>query len=201
MRSYLLATIVGLAGLAVGASCRRPRQARTCAAGGGPGSRHPCLATRSQASRARPRCLSPSPRRRSRHCQRPGRPRQHRSGPASATATPSAQAASDLPNVDVAAHAVHAVPGNDDATAPTVTLQDRDGRTIKQLKADSGLAPGYVPSVGPGGARSYASNAPPYAGTRAPVMVPPVAGSQLGDGAAAECTSSSAARVRRRGGR
>jgi endonuclease YncB( thermonuclease family) len=95
---------------------------------------------------------------------------------------PPAPAAPDLPTVDVAPLAVHIVPNDDTSPAPTVTLQDRDGRTIREIKPAQGLSPTYVPSVGPGSGRSFAPSSPaPYysPGPSGPVMVPPINGSRL----------------------
>jgi endonuclease YncB( thermonuclease family) len=88
-------------------------------------------------------------------------------------ASPAKPAASDLPNVDVAPHTVHAVP---DAEPPStaVTIVDRNGRTIKQLQPSSGLSPTYVPSVGPGGAAAGSSR-----GSTRPNLVPPASNSRL----------------------
>lgn len=167
MRSYVLAAIAGLAGFAAGAAVVEfgrpapPPSAVAPAQPSGPGD------TAAIAPVAPPPSPSPSPSPSPdvTTLPGPGTPAATSPGPASDTAAPAARTdpdrPPDLPNVDIASHAVHAVPSNDEAPAPTVTLQDRDGRKIKDLKPDSGLAPGYVPSVGPGGARSYASTTPP----------------------------------------
>jgi endonuclease YncB( thermonuclease family) len=88
---------------------------------------------------------------------------------ATAGATPPAKLpASDLPSVDVASRTVHTVP-DAEPPAPSVTIVDRNGRTLKELQPSSGLSPTYVPSVGPGGAgASTASRGPAR-----PVLVPP----------------------------
>jgi endonuclease YncB( thermonuclease family) len=93
--------------------------------------------------------------------------------PPASPAKPVNPPASDLPNVDVAPHTVHAVP---DAEPPStsVTIVDRNGRTIKELQPSSGLSPTYVPSVGPGGAAAGSSH-----GSARPILVPPVANSRL----------------------
>jgi endonuclease YncB( thermonuclease family) len=104
------------------------------------------------------------------------------SEPAPAASAPAAPAAPDLPTVDVTPLAVHTVPNDDTSPVPTVTLQDRDGRTIKEIKPAQGLSPTYVPSVGPGSRQSFASTAPAPSyslGPSGPVMVPPINGSRL----------------------
>jgi len=92
--------------------------------------------------------------------------------PATAEATPPAKPpGSDLPNVDVAPLAVHPVPDGE-PPAPSVTIVDREGRTLRELHPSSGLSPGYVPSVGPGGATSSAGR-----GSTRPILVPPASNS------------------------
>jgi endonuclease YncB( thermonuclease family) len=93
--------------------------------------------------------------------------------PTAETTPPASSPGSDLPNVDVAPRTVHAVP---DAEPPSesVTIVDRNGRTIKQLQPSSGLSPTYVPSVGPGGAASSTSR-----GATRPLLVPPASNSRL----------------------
>ncbi|HEX3970688.1 MAG TPA: hypothetical protein VHX19_05170 [Stellaceae bacterium] len=93
---------------------------------------------------------------------------------ATAAATPPASSpGSDLPTVDVAPRTVHVVP---DAEPPpeSVTIVDRNGRTIRQLQPSSGLSPTYVPSVGPGGSASSGSR-----NSARPFLVPPAANSRL----------------------
>jgi len=92
---------------------------------------------------------------------------------ATAEATPPAKSpSSDLPDVDVAPRIVHTVPDTEPPAA-SVTIVDRNGRTLKELNPSAGLSPTYVPSVGPGGA-STASR-----GATRPVLVPPVPNSRL----------------------
>ena len=90
---------------------------------------------------------------------------------ATAEAPPPATApGSDLPNIDVAPHIVHAVPDTEPPSA-SVTIVDRNGRTLKELGPSAGLSPTYVPSVGPGGGSSSGR------GSTRPLLVPPVANS------------------------
>jgi endonuclease YncB( thermonuclease family) len=79
---------------------------------------------------------------------------------------------SDLPSVDVAPLTVHTVP---DAEPPgtSVTIVDRNGRTLKELTPSGGLSPTYVPSVGPGGAQTASR------GPSRPVLVPPAPNSRI----------------------
>ena len=83
---------------------------------------------------------------------------------AAASPTPAKPPASDLPNVDVAPRTVHTVPDTEPPAA-SVTIVDRNGRTLKEINPSAGLSPTYVPSVGPGGAataaRGSARPAPP----------------------------------------
>jgi endonuclease YncB( thermonuclease family) len=81
---------------------------------------------------------------------------------------------SDLPNVDVVPRTTHAVP---DAEPPptSVTIVDRNGRTLKELQPSSGLSPSYVPSVGPGGGGASGS----ARGSTRPILVPPPSNSRL----------------------
>ncbi|HVA15204.1 MAG TPA: hypothetical protein VNF99_18290 [Stellaceae bacterium] len=99
------------------------------------------------------------------------------SPPAPTPQPPPAPAVSDLPNVDVAPLVVHTVP---DAAppVPTVTLLNRDGRTIKEFKPSAPLSPSYVPSPSATDtARSPSFYAPRGANSRAataaPILVPP----------------------------
>lgn len=171
MRNYTLAMIVGLAGLAVGAAVivlgRHTPPVPAVATAPAPGEAVASLPPPAPQAASSPETAPP----------------EAAPAPASeaAAAPPPSPAASDLPNIDVAPHVVHAVPTNDNEPAPTVTLQDREGRTIKEIKPSAGLSPGYVPSVGPGSGRSFASTAPPRspALSSGPVMVPPIPGSQL----------------------
>jgi len=168
MRNYVLAAIVGLAGLTVGAAVDILSRHVS------PPVAAPALSARQEDAVASLPPPEPAPE------ATPTAP--DASGPAApgpAATAPPAPAASDLPNVDISSHAVHAVPSDDTSQVPTITLQDRNGRTLKELKPDSGLSPGYVPSVGPGGARSLASTARPSSAGSAPVLVPPVGGSRL----------------------
>ena len=77
---------------------------------------------------------------------------------AAAEAPPAKPPASDLPTVDVAPRTAHAVPDTE-PPAPSVTIVDRNGRTLKQINPSAGLSPTYVPSVGPGGAKTAARGA------------------------------------------
>jgi endonuclease YncB( thermonuclease family) len=88
--------------------------------------------------------------------------------PVTAQAMPAKPPGSDLPNVDVAPRTVHAVP-DAEPPAASVTIVDRNGRTLKEINPSAGLSPTYVPSVGPGGA----ATAP--RGSARPVLVPPPA--------------------------
>ena len=65
-------------------------------------------------------------------------------GPRPATvaeaAPPAKPPASDLPSVDVAPLTVHTVPDSE-PPAPSVTVVDRNGRTLKELNPSAGLSP------------------------------------------------------------
>jgi len=167
MRNYLLAMIVGLAGLTVGAAVivlGRHTPPQVPAATTAPSESGEAVVSLPPASEP---ASSPGAK-----VASPATP-----SPQPETATTAVAAAPDLPSVDIAPHPVHTVPNNDDTPAPTVTLQDRNGRTIKEIKPAPGLSPTYVPSVGPGSARSFASTAPSYAPPPSgPVMVPPIPG-------------------------
>ena len=89
--------------------------------------------------------------------------------PATTEATPPAKPpGSDLPNVDVPSLTVHTVP-DAEPPAASVTVVDRNGRTLKELKPSGGLSPTYVPSVGPGGGGASSSSR----GSTRPILVPP----------------------------
>jgi len=75
-----------------------------------------------------------------------------------ASPTPAKPPASDLPNVEVAPRTVHTVPDSEPPAA-SVTIVDRNGRTVKEINPSAGLSPTYVPSVGPGGAASASRGA------------------------------------------
>ena len=96
--------------------------------------------------------------------------------PMPAQATPPAKPpASDLPSVDVAPLTVHTVPDAEPPEAAPVTVVDRNGRMLAELKPSAGLSPTYVPSVGPGGAgASIASRGPARS-----EFVPPAPNSRL----------------------
>jgi endonuclease YncB( thermonuclease family) len=80
---------------------------------------------------------------------------------------------SDLPNVDIAKLPVHPVP-SEEPTVPTVTLEDRNGKTLKQIQPEPPAPPPQVataPTVTPG------IVLPRNSGSRnaaAPALVPPV---------------------------
>ena len=82
-----------------------------------------------------------------------------------ASPTPAKPPASDLPNVEVAPRTVHTVPDSEPPAA-SVTIVDRNGRTVKEIHPSAGLSPTYVPSVGPGGAATASR------GAALPVPVP-----------------------------
>jgi endonuclease YncB( thermonuclease family) len=69
---------------------------------------------------------------------------------------------------------VHTVP-DAEPPAPSVTVVDRNGRTLKELKPSAGLSPTYVPSVGPGGGGASAG----ARGSARPVLVPPASNQRL----------------------
>ena len=159
MRHYLLATLVGAAGLAVGAAFVVL-------------SRHapPTIAT------APPAALETSGGEATVSLPPAGTPPQAAALTQANAAAPPAEApagppASDLPSVDVAPLVVHTVPESEPPAA-SVTVVDRNGRTLRELKPSAGLSPTYVPSVGPGGASSGARAA------SRPMFVPPVGNSR-----------------------
>lgn len=189
MRNLALAIVVGLSGLAIGAALvvlerHLPERA-------GEAAKPPVQTAVILPPAAAPAATAPA---------KPGAPAAPTvasqapapgSAPASgaAAATPPAPpAAPDLPTVDVAPLTVHAVP-TEDQTPPTVTLLDRDGRTIREIHPAAPLDPGYRPSVGPGSAQSFGALTPPRAYARRnsaspqialaePRLVPPIANSR-----------------------
>jgi endonuclease YncB( thermonuclease family) len=96
---------------------------------------------------------------------------------ATAEAPPAKPPGSDLPSIDVAPLAVHSVP-DAEPSATSVTIVDRNGRTVKELHPSSGLSPTYVPSVGPGGGGASASRS-----TTRPILVPPAGNSRIASAA------------------
>jgi endonuclease YncB( thermonuclease family) len=170
MRQYLLAALVVAAGLAVGAAVVvLGRHAPPPAA-------MPPVASEPMGGGEATAALPPST------PEVPATPETAAAPPPLATAEATPPAAkppgSDLPNVDVAPRTVHAVPDAEPPSA-SVTIVDRNGRTLKELQPSSGLSPGYVPSVGPGGA---ASNTP--RGSTRPILVPPAGNSRVASAAA-----------------
>jgi endonuclease YncB( thermonuclease family) len=164
MRQYLLAALIVAAGLAIGAAVVvLDRHAPPIP----PIARQPAGGSEATAA------LPPS------EAETPSTPEIAAAPPpATAEATPPAKPAgsdlphSDLPSVDVAPRTVHTVP---DVEPPgsSVTIVDRNGRTLKELGPSSGLSPGYVPSVGPGGAQTASRGSP------RPVLVPPSPNSRI----------------------
>jgi endonuclease YncB( thermonuclease family) len=98
-------------------------------------------------------------------------PEPPQDAPKAAAGEPPKPPGSDLPNVDVAPRTVHTVP-DAEPPAASVTIVDRNGRTLKEINPSAGLSPTYVPSVGPGGAASAARGS-----TRLPP--PPLPNSRL----------------------
>jgi endonuclease YncB( thermonuclease family) len=172
MRNYVLAVIVGLAGLTVGAAVivlnhRVPAPAPGASA-------PPAAADQAAASLPAP---EPAPTAAPDSAQ----PVAPQPAPEVAAAPPAPPAAPALPNVDVAPLTVHAVP-DEEPPAPTVTLVDRDGRTIREIKPSAPLSPTYQPSVGTAAtSQRFASNVPPppARSASAPVLVPPIGNSRL----------------------
>src|SRR6185437_5931992 len=167
MRQYLLAALIAAAGLAVGAAVvvldRRAPLPVAASAAPSP------VASEPVGGEATATLPLPAP-------EQPATPETAPAPPpATADATPPAKPpGSDLPNVDVAPRVVHSVPDAEPPSAPSVTVVDRNGRTLKELKPSAGLSPTYVPSVGPGGAgASVASRGSPR-----PVL-PPAPNSRL----------------------
>jgi endonuclease YncB( thermonuclease family) len=159
MRQYLLAALVAAAGLTVGAAvvvlgrhappAAAPPVASAPGGGGAATASLPPTAPEATQAPAAPDATPAPP-------------------PATAEATPPAKPpGSDLPNVDVPSLAVHTVP-DAEPPAESVTVVDRNGRTLKELKPSGGLSPTYVPSVGPGGGASATSR-----GSTRPILVPP----------------------------
>ncbi|HXE28564.1 MAG TPA: hypothetical protein VN656_08620 [Stellaceae bacterium] len=168
MRQYLLAALIAAAGLAVGAAVvvldRRAPLPVAASAAPSPVASEP---VGGEATAALP---LPAP-------EQPATPETAPAPPpATADATPPAKPpGSDLPNVDVAPRVVHSVPDAEPPSAPSVTVVDRNGRTLKELKPSAGLSPTYVPSVGPGGAGASVASR----GTTRPGLVPPAPNSRL----------------------
>lgn len=178
MRNLVLAIVVGLAGLAVGAALVVLERHLPELAGGAPAA--PGQTAVILPPKAAPAATVPA--------APTAPPAGSGAAAAAAPAPPPAPAAPDLPTVDVAPLTVHPIP-SDDGPAPTVTLLDRDGRTIKEIRPAAPLDPGYRPSVGPGSAQSFAALAAPRGFARRgapspqialeePGLVPPIAGSR-----------------------
>ncbi|HEY1502644.1 MAG TPA: hypothetical protein VGF92_00020 [Stellaceae bacterium] len=175
MRQYLLAALLAVAGLAVGAAVvvldRRAPEPRgalsiTSEPAGGevpePGSAP--QAPVPEADQQAPTVEAPPT---------PPSAGAEKSPSVTADATPPAKPSkSDLPSVNVAPLTVHTVPDSEPPAA-SVTVVDRNGRTLKELKPSEGLSPTYVPSVGPGGAATASR------GPARPGLIPPVTNSRL----------------------
>jgi endonuclease YncB( thermonuclease family) len=168
MRNYALATVVGLAGLTVGVAVI-VLDRRVSA----PVPSVPPLAADRIAESLPPAAPEPPP-------PAPAPELAAAAPEQSAAAAPSPPAASDLPNVDIAPLTVHPVP-NDEPPAPTVTLVDRNGRTIREIRPSAAPSPTYQPSIGPAPTtQRFASIAgPPPRAASAPVMVPPIGNSRF----------------------
>jgi endonuclease YncB( thermonuclease family) len=166
MRQYLLAALVAAAGLAVGAAAVVLDHRAPPPVAPPPFAREPAGGGEATAALPPPEAAAP---------ERLAAPETAPVPPAATAAAtpPAAPPASDLPNVDVAPRTVHTVP---DAEPPStsVTIVDRNGRTLKELQPSSGLSPTYVQSVGPGGAASSRSR-----GSTRPILAPPASNSRL----------------------
>lgn len=169
MRQYLLAALVAAAGLAVGAAVVVLDRHTPPIGSLAPASRPPVASEPGGGGEATAALPPPS-------AEQPQAPGTAPSAPpATAEATPPAKPpGSDLPNVDVAPRVVHTVP-DAEPPAASVTVVDRNGRTLRELKPSAGLSPGYVPSVGPGGAGASVASR----GSSRPVLVPPAPNSRL----------------------
>jgi endonuclease YncB( thermonuclease family) len=174
MRQYLLAALVAAAGLTVGAAVvvldRHAPPAGSLApaasppVASAPGAHEPMGGGEATAALPPPSVEQPAPPETA-----PGAP------PATSEASPPAKPpGSDLPNIDVAPRVVHTVP-DAEPPAPSVTVVDRNGRTLKELKPSAGLSPTYVPSVGPGGAGASVAS---RGSAARPVLVPPAPNSR-----------------------
>ncbi len=168
MRTYLLVALVAAAGLTVGAAVvvlgrHAPPPAATPPVASAPASGGEATASLPPPSAPE---ATPAP---ATSDATPAPP------PAPAEATPPAKPpGSDLPNVDVPSLTVHTVP---DAEPPavSVTVVDRNGRTLKELQPSGGLSPTYVPSVGPGGGGASSTSR----GSARPILVPPQSNQRL----------------------
>ncbi len=166
MRHYVLVALVGAAGLAVGAAFVVLSRHVPQTVGTAP---QAALEQGDGEVTARLPPSSPSP-------GASASPEASGAAPSAAAAGAAAAAkppGSDLPSVDVAPLVVHTVPDTEPPPV-SVTVVDRNGRTLRELKPTAGLSPGYVPSVGPGGALSRTSR-----GASRPILVPPVGNSRL----------------------
>ncbi|HXR87274.1 MAG TPA: hypothetical protein VN728_09900 [Stellaceae bacterium] len=145
MRQYLLVALIAVAGFAVGTALvgvNRP------APGSGTAAAPPDTSERAGAGEPIPVPLPAAP---EAAAQAPATDTKLTPPSAAAAAPPAKPSGSDLPNVEVAPRTVHTVP-DAEPPAPSVTIVDRNGRTLKEINPSSGLSPTYVPSVGPGGA-------------------------------------------------
>jgi endonuclease YncB( thermonuclease family) len=163
MRNYVLAAIVGLAGLTVGAAVIVLNHRAPAPVASAPAVADQTIVSLPPPAPEVPPATVPEP------------------AAEVAAAPPAPPAAPDLPNVDVAPLTVHPVPNEEPPAAP-VTLVDRDGRTIREIRPSAPLSPTYQPSVGPAQtSQRFASNfpAPARSASAAPVLVPPIANSRL----------------------
>src|SRR5690348_8515774 len=129
MRQYLLAALIAAAGLAVGAAVVvLDRRAPLRVAAPPPVASEPPVSepTAGEATAALP----------PRAPEQPATPETAPAPPpATAEVTPPAKPpGSDLPNIDVAPRVVHSVPDAEPPAAPSVTVVDRNGRMLKELK-------------------------------------------------------------------
>jgi endonuclease YncB( thermonuclease family) len=163
MRSYGLAVIIGLAGLAgltAGAALIMLDH----------GAPEPAPAVPERAAEQASATQPPSETR-----ETPAQAAAPAAPDAVPAAPPPTPPASDLPSVDVAPRLVHGVPDADEPPPP-VTLVDRNGRTIKEIKPAAPLSPTYVPSVGPAPNRP---GAPPSRVASAPGLAPQATNSRV----------------------
>ena len=161
MRKYLLAALVAAAGFAVGAALVGVDRPASVA---GPAARPPGP---SEAAEGLPQ-PAPQPAGQAATAATTPDPRPS----TAAEASPAKSPGSDLPTIDVAPRTAHAVPDTEPPAA-SVTIVDRNGRTLKQINPSAGLSPTYVPSVGPGGASTASRGAP------RPALVAPVPNTRL----------------------
>jgi endonuclease YncB( thermonuclease family) len=146
MRQYLLVGLVVAAGLTVGAAVVVLQHHAPPPVAKPPVAREPSGGGVASASLPPPESAPITPEAPAATGFAPAPPAKPEEPPPAVAKSPD----SDLPNVDVGSRTAHTVP---DAEPPptSVTIVDRDGRTLKELQPSSGLSPGYVPSVGPGG--------------------------------------------------